>query len=93
MLRSFAERHRLEDVAVVTDAAMLSGQSLTALEDHGYRYIVGSRLAKTPFEIAEYLEEPCAALSDGQVFDTVLPVTIADAAFVQRIASPSQPYV
>jgi hypothetical protein len=77
VLRSFAQRHGLEDVTVVADAAMLSGENLTALEELGYRYVVGSRLTKTPYEITEYLEEPRATLSDGQVFDTVLPVTIA----------------
>lgn len=85
VLRSFAERHGLEDITVVADAAMLSGQNLTALEELGYRYIVGSRLAKTPYEIAEYLEEPCAVLSDGQVFDTVLPVTIAGTRQSRRV--------
>lgn len=85
VLRSFSERHGLGDITVVADAAMLSGGNLTALEELGYRYIVGSRLAKTPYEIAEYLEEPGAALTDGQVFDTILPVTIAGARQPRRV--------
>lgn len=77
VLQAFAERHGFEDITVVADAAMLSGENLTALEALGYRYIVGSRLAKTPYEITEYLKEPHAALIDGQIFDSALPVTIA----------------
>lgn len=77
VLRAFSERHGLSDITVVADAAMLSGENLTALEELGYRYIVGSRLAKTPYEIAEYLKEPGAELTDSQIFDTALKVTIA----------------
>ncbi|MGV8082716.1 MAG: IS1634 family transposase [Coriobacteriia bacterium] len=35
VLRSFSERHGLEDVTVVADAAMLSGENLTALKGAG----------------------------------------------------------
>ena len=77
VLESFAKRHGLQDITVVADAAMLSGGNLTALEELGYHYIVGSRLAKTPYEIAEYLKEPGAALIDSQIFDSSLTVTIA----------------
>lgn len=77
VLRAFADRHGLSGITVVADAAMLSGENLTELEELGYRYIVGSRLAKTPYEIAEFLKEEGAELFDNQVFDTALKVTIA----------------
>jgi len=75
VLRSFSERHGLKDITVVADAAMLSGGNLTALEELGYRYIVGSRLAKTPYEIAEYLEvspeEVLEALETAEAYNFV----------------------
>lgn len=77
VLEGFAARHGLERVTVTADAAMLSGGNLTALEDLGYHYIVGSRLSKTPYAIAEHLKEPGARLQDGQIFDTAVTVTIA----------------
>ncbi|MGV8082232.1 MAG: transposase [Coriobacteriia bacterium] len=77
VLEMFAERHGLEDVTVVADAAMLSGENLTALEELGYRYIVGSRLAKTPYAIAEFLKKDGAELADSQIFDTTVTMTIA----------------
>ncbi|MGV8083030.1 MAG: IS1634 family transposase [Coriobacteriia bacterium] len=77
VLTSFAERHGLSDITVVADAAMLSGENLTALEELGYHYIVGSRLAKTPYEIAEYLKKDGAELIDNQIFDATVTMTIA----------------
>jgi len=76
VLRSFALHHGLQDITVVADAAMLSGENLTELEQMGFHYIVASRLAKTPYEITEYLKEPGATLADNQIFDTALTVTI-----------------
>ena len=77
VLRSFALRHGLQDITVVADAAMLSGGNLAELEKMGYHYIVASRLAKTPYEIAEYLKEPEATLTDNQIFDATFTFAIA----------------
>ena len=70
VLASFKARHGLEGLTVTADAAMLSSANAQALEDAGYHYIIGSRIAKTPFAIAEYMSEPGAELEDGQIFDT-----------------------
>jgi transposase len=77
VLTSFTLRHGLSGITVVADAAMLSGENLTELEELGYGYIVASRLSKTPYEIVEYRNEGNLELSDMQVFDTWQTFTIA----------------
>jgi hypothetical protein len=69
VLTSFKDRYGLSDLTVTADAAMLSSANIQALEDAGFHYIIGSRLAKTPYEIAEYAKEPGVELADGQIFD------------------------
>src|SRR3989338_495981 len=54
VLEEFRLEHRLPHVTVVADAAMMSLKNLTALAAAGYTYIVGSRLTKIPYAIAEY---------------------------------------
>ena len=55
---------------MTADAAMLSSANIGALEELGYHYIIGSRLAKTPYEIAEYMADPRTVLFDGQIFES-----------------------
>ena len=69
VLGAFQMRHGLDEMTITADAAMLSSKNIQELEDAGYHYIIGSRIAKTPWEIAEYAKEPGAELEDGQVFD------------------------
>ena len=71
VLDAFKARYDLDEMTVTADAAMLSSKNIQALEDAGYHYIIGSRIAKTPYEIAEYAAKPEQELKDGQVFDTV----------------------
>jgi transposase len=54
VIEAFQAQHRLSKVTVVADAAMLSSSNLEALTAAGYTYIVGSRLYKVPYDIAEY---------------------------------------
>jgi hypothetical protein len=54
VVESFKKQHKLQDITVVADAAMLSRQNLEALTTAGYTYIVGSRLHKIPYDISEY---------------------------------------
>lgn len=54
VLEEFRLAHRLPRMTVVADAAMMSLKNLTALAAVGYTYIVGSRLTKIPYAIAEY---------------------------------------
>ena len=76
VLAGFKERHCLKDVTVTADAAMLSAGNIAELERLGYHYIIGSRLAKTPYEIEEYLCAEGAILEDNQIFESSMVVTV-----------------
>ena len=54
VIEAFQAQHGLTKTTIVADAAMLSAANLKALAEAGYTYIVGSRLHKVPYEIAEY---------------------------------------
>jgi hypothetical protein len=71
VLEAFKKRHGLDEMTVTADAAMLSSKNVQALEDAGYHYVIGSRIAKTPYEIAELAKDPGSVLEDGQIFDLV----------------------
>ena len=45
VLKKFQEQHKTEKPIIVADAAMLSKINCSVLEDEGYHYIVGARLA------------------------------------------------
>ena len=53
VLEAFKKQHNLQDITVVADASMLSSKNLEALTKAGNTYIVGSRLHKIPYDIAE----------------------------------------
>lgn len=64
----FKKRHGLVCVTVVADAGMLSADNLASLAAAGYTYIVGSRLNKIPYGIAEY--QKTRELVDNQIIAT-----------------------
>jgi transposase len=65
VIEAFQSQHGLNKITIVADAAMLSATNLEALTEAGYTYIVGSRLQKVPYDIAEY--QKSGELSDQQV--------------------------
>lgn len=65
VVEAFRAQHHLDTVTVVADAAMLSLKNLEALSYAGYHYIVGSRLSKVPYEIAQY--QKTQPLADNQI--------------------------
>ena len=65
VIEAFQAQHRLSKVTVVADAAMLSSSNLEAFTAAGYTYIVGSRLHKVPYDIAEY--QKSAEMVDQQI--------------------------
>lgn len=65
VVESFKQRHGLIGLTVVADAGMLSSDNLQSLADAGYTYIVGSRMNKIPYDIAEY--QKTKELTDQQV--------------------------
>jgi hypothetical protein len=53
VLSAFAQRHGVRDMVVVANAGMLPAANLNALEDAGFGFIVGSRITRAPYDLAE----------------------------------------
>jgi Transposase DDE domain len=70
VVESFKKLHGLQNITVVADASMLSSKNLEALTKAGYTYIVGSRLHRMPYDIAEYRKTQ--ELIDNQIITTQL---------------------
>lgn len=68
VLEDFKKQHHLRNLTVVADAGMLSLKNLEALSTAGYHYVVGSRLARIPYDIAEY--QKTQTLIDNQIIVT-----------------------
>jgi tRNA A37 threonylcarbamoyladenosine modification protein TsaB len=65
VIQGFLAQNGLTKTTIVADAAMMSESNLAALSEAGYTYIVGSRLHKVPYDIAEY--QKTSELSDQQI--------------------------
>jgi hypothetical protein len=65
VIQDFLTQNGLTKTTIVADAAMMSESNLAALSEAGYTYIVGSRLHKVPYDIAEY--QKTGELSDQQI--------------------------
>lgn len=70
VIEAFKTKHQLAEMTVVADAGMMSANNLEALADAGHRYIVGSRLTKIPYDLAEYRK--IRELADGQIVTSKL---------------------
>jgi len=68
VITKFCTQHHIKQVTVVADAGMLSQSNLIALSEAGYTYIVGSRMYKVPYDIAEY--QKTNILADGQIVES-----------------------
>lgn len=66
VVRSFMQRHQVQDLAVVADAAMLSQELLGVLRKEGIHYIVGARLANAPPKLIERVSQTLAQ-QDGAI--------------------------
>ena len=73
IIKQFQARHGLADMVVVADAGMLSTTNLTALDDAGLRFIVGSRVTKAPADLGNHFHWHGDAFIDGQLIDTITP--------------------
>jgi len=75
IITAFARRHDLTDtpMVVAADAGMLSASNLTALDEAGLGFIVGSRSVKAPIDLASHFHWNGDAFTDGQIIDTVTP--------------------
>jgi hypothetical protein len=65
VIQDFLAQNGLTKTTIVADAAMMSASNLAELSEAGYTYIVGSRLHKVPYDIAEY--QKTSELSDQQI--------------------------
>lgn len=70
VLTAFQERHGVADMVVVADAGMLSAGNLNALEDAGFSFIVGSRLVKAPYDLADHFETKGDYFTDQQILES-----------------------
>jgi hypothetical protein len=72
VLDSFRDRHGLVGLTVTADAAMLSSGNVAAIKQAGYHFIIASRNAKTPYDVAEYQSSPDYQFRDGEIFETTM---------------------
>ncbi|MFD2793061.1 IS1634 family transposase [Promicromonospora vindobonensis] len=72
VLAAFTETYGLgvKDMVVVADAGMLSAANLNALEEAGFSFIVGSRISKAPYDLADYFERHGTHFADRQVLES-----------------------
>jgi hypothetical protein len=75
IITGFADRHDLGDTPMViaADAGMLSASNLSALDEAGLGFIVGSRSVKAPIDLASHFHWHGDVFTDGQIIDTVTP--------------------
>jgi len=85
VLSAFAERHGVTDMVVVADAGMLSAGNLNALEDAGFGFIVGSRIAKAPYDLAEHFARHGGYFADGQILESSRVMGTGKAAQERRV--------
>lgn len=85
VLEAFQERHQVSDLVVVADAGMLSARNLNAIEDAGMSFIVGSRISKAPYDLAEHFARRGNAFTDGQVLESSRVMGTGKAARSRRV--------
>jgi hypothetical protein len=66
VIEAFQKSYGLKRVTVVADAAMMNRTNLETLDSAGYRYVVGSRLTKIPYNLTEYQKKAGRGLTDGE---------------------------
>jgi hypothetical protein len=85
VLQAFQDRHGVADLVVVADAGMLSAGNLNAVEDAGFAFIVGSRISKAPYDLAEHFARHGDYFSDGQILESSRVMGTGSAARTRRI--------
>lgn len=73
VIHEFQARHGISDMVIVADAGMLSAANLTAIDDAGLRFIVGSRQTKAPTDLATHFQWNGDYAEDGHTVDTLTP--------------------
>lgn len=85
VLRAFRDRHAVTDLVVVADAGMLSAANLDALEDAGFRFIVGSRTSSAPHDLAPHFDRHGNLYTDGQIIETTRTMGTGSATRQRRV--------
>jgi transposase len=85
VLDAFTKRHGVTDMIVVADAGMLSAANLDALEDAGFSFVVGSRITKAPYDLAEHFERHGDYFTDGQILESARAMGTGKAARTRRV--------
>jgi hypothetical protein len=85
VLTAFQARHDVTDLVVVADAGMLSAGNLNALEDAGFGFIVGSRITKAPYDLADHFTRHGNYFTDGQVLESTRRMGTGKAARARRV--------
>jgi hypothetical protein len=70
VLRAFQERHGITGMVVVADAGMLSANNLNEIEDAGFSFIVGSRITKAPYDLADHFTRHGDYFTDRQILES-----------------------
>nr|BFF05704.1 IS1634-like element ISMsm6 family transposase [Brevibacterium otitidis] len=73
IIKQFQDRHGVADMVVAADAGMLSAKNLKAIDEAGLRFIVGSRQAKAPHDLAAHFAFNGDHAADGTTVDTLTP--------------------
>jgi len=77
--------HDVTDMVVVADAGMLSAANLGALEDAGFSFIVGSRITKAPYDLADHFERHGNYFTDAQILESSRVMGTGKAARTRRV--------
>jgi len=85
VLSAFGKRHGVTDLVVVADAGMLSAANLNALEDARFGFIVGSRITKAPYDLADHFARHGNFFADGQVLESARAMGTGKAARPRRV--------
>jgi hypothetical protein len=85
VLTAFAERHGVADMVVVADAGMLSAANLNAIEDAGFSFIVGSRITKAPYDLADHFERHGNYFTNGQILESIRVMGTGPGARTRRV--------
>jgi hypothetical protein len=74
VIKTFMAAHQLPDVIVVADAGMISEANQHAIEDAGLSFILGTRIAEVPYQVAKWrIDHQGEDIPDGQVFTQPWP--------------------
>ena len=85
VLTAFTERHHVRDMVVVADAGMLSASNLNAIAAAGFSFIVGSRISKAPYDLADHIQRRGNAFTDGQILESSRVMGSGKAARKRRV--------